>query len=422
MKHDVIVVGAGIAGLSAAHSLQTLGRDVLVLEARDRLGGRTHTVDIEGATVDLGGAWLHGPDGNPLTQFLADERIQWKPDGTWGHGLAVAYDGAWVPAREANSVGLALHDFDPNFAAEALGPTEDVYSRGVEWYLQARGLDGRLAQITRDALNWMMGAGVTGNHPDQISLRGAGVYELHDGGNGIVVGGYGKLVERLAKGLDVRTSSTVLAIHHRETGATVQMQDAELSADRVIVTIPLGVLKSGGITFDPPLPERQTHAIQRLGMKSLEKVVLRFEERFWPKERRNFLIQSDDRLFLEFVDMTDSAGAPVIVVFHNPTVARDQLGPEELVSAAVEIMRELLGNASEPIATATTGWSADPYSTGAYSYIPVGSSGGDMDAFAQAFSPSLALAGEHTVARYYGTVHAAFLSGRRAAYWATGTT
>jgi monoamine oxidase len=415
MKHDVIVVGAGIAGLAAAQELRKLGRDVIVVEARDRLGGRTSTLDIAGATVDLGGAWLHGPDGNPLTDYLADENIEWRPDGTWGHNLGVALDGCWVPQSEARSVGLAFHDFDPAEAAEALGPGEDVYRQGVEWYVKSRGLSGRSATMTSAALNWVMGSGVTGDHPEQISLRGAAVYQLHGGGNGVVVGGYRTLVDRLAIGLDVRASTPVSSIRHGRTGVAVQTADGEWLADHAIVTVPLGVLKAGRIAFDPPLPERQRRAIGGLGMKRLEKVVLRFEERFWPDEHQNFLHLSGDRFFSEFVDMTASAGAPVMVVFCNPAVATRQIGIEERAGAAVEILRSLLGDVPEPIAATTTDWSGDPYSAGAYSFIPLNASGADMDVLAEPFGQSLVLAGEHTVARYYGTVHAAFLSGRRAA-------
>jgi len=420
MKHDVIVVGAGIAALSAAQALRKLGKNVMVVEARERIGGRTNTIDIAGATVDLGGAWLHGPDGNPLTDYLAEQAIAWQPDGTWGHNLGVALDGRWAAAEEAKSVGFALHDFDPAEAVDALGPGVDVYRRGVDWYVQSRNLSGDTARMTSKALDWVMGAGVTGDDPERISLRGCALYELHGGGNGVVVGGYGTLVDHLAVGLDVRTSTPVSSIRHGRDGVAVQTGDGELLADHAIVTVPLGVLKTGQITFDPPLPERQRQAIERLGMKRLEKVVLRFEEQFWPDDRRNFLNLSADRVFLEFVDMTDSAGEPVIIAFLNPAVACRHVDIEDRASAAVETIRSLLGDVPEPIAATTTDWSNDPYSAGAYSYIPVGASGAEMDTLAEPPGQSLVLAGEHTVARYYGTVHAAFLSGRRAAGWVAG--
>ena len=84
----------------------------------------------------------------------------------------------------------------------------------------------------------------------------------------------------------------------------------------------------------------------------------------------------------------------------------------------MEVLRSLLGRVPQPVAVTTTDWSDSPWSAGAYSYIPVGTDIQDMDALAEPAGPALALAGEHTVGRYYGTVHAAFLSGRRSAQWA----
>lgn len=81
MRKEAVVVGAGIAGLTAAYELLAAGKDVLVLEARDRIGGRTHTIDLASAIVDLGASWLHGPRGNPLTGFLTKESLQWRSDG-----------------------------------------------------------------------------------------------------------------------------------------------------------------------------------------------------------------------------------------------------------------------------------------------------------------------------------------------------
>ncbi len=421
MKHDVIVVGAGVAGLTVARELHRLGKDVVVLEARDRIGGRTHTVDIAGAKVDLGGAWLHGPIGNPLMDILALEGIEHRADCVWGHNQGVALDGRWVSAEQAVTVSASLHDFDPAEAADALGPGEDVYSRGVEWYVNSRNLTGSTAEITADALNWVMGAGVTGDHPDNISLRGSALYNLHDGGNDVLIGGYRALVERLARNIKVRTSTPVTVIRHGRDGVAVTTDSGDFRAGHAIVTVPLGVLKSGSPIFNPALSGHQRLAIERLGMKRLEKVVLRFEDRFWPVDHRNFLNLGGDRMFLEFVDMSDPAGAPCMVAFHNPEVATRRISLEELADAAVDTMRSLLGAVPDPIATMTTDWGNNPFSAGAYSYIPVGASGADMDALAEPSSDTLLLAGEHTVSRYYGTVHAAFLSGRRAAEWVVAT-
>ena len=108
MRRDAVVIGAGVAGLSAARELSAAGRDVLVLEARDRIGGRTWTVDLAGAPADLGASWIHGPHENPLTAFLAEANIPWQPDGSWGLGLGVSLNGEWVAQHEATAAAAAL--------------------------------------------------------------------------------------------------------------------------------------------------------------------------------------------------------------------------------------------------------------------------------------------------------------------------
>jgi monoamine oxidase len=151
-------------------------------------------------------------------------------------------------------------------------------------------------------------------------------------------------------------------------------------------------------------------------MSTVEKVVLRFDERVFPDGLRRVTHVSPTRRYPAIVDLTDHAGAPTIVAFHNPRAAVD--GHDRALDHKKGVMDTLVsmfGPVSDPIAAHVTSWADDPHSFGSYSYIPVGGSAGDMRTLADAGSDRLYFAGEHTVPEHFGTVHAAYTSGLRAA-------
>ncbi len=413
----VVVIGAGVAGLTAARSLVDRGLEVTVLEARDRIGGRTWTHDLAGAPVDLGGSWIHGPFGNPLTPLVADLGLVTRNDGAWGTGMDLFVEEAgWQDGATATSVVAARLDWDPGEAAAALGG-DRPHRDGVEWFVKDRRYEPAVSELVGFHLEWIEGALNVGGPPDRISLEGSAAYLGHPGGNLVIGGGYRSLVDRLASGLDIRLGARVLAVEHAGRGL-VSTPDETIRASRVVVAVPLGVLKSAGIVFDPPLPQRGS--VDRLAMANLEKVVFRFDQPLWPKHRRRATFVASDHRFPTWADMSDHAGAPTVVALYNPT-ATDWIGalsPEDRIEPALEVLRTMTPDTPDPVATFATDWSSDPLSVGSYSYIPVGASAGDMRALARPASEHLALAGEHTVATYFGTVHGAYVSGLRAADWA----
>ncbi len=204
----LIVVGAGVAGLATADAARCAGADVVVLEARDRLGGRTRTVPIGEGWVDLGAAWVHYPFGNPLAEALVEAGIPTRNDGAFHSRMAVFSEG-WVDAPLATALGAAAEaDWDPAQALAAL-PDSDRFVDGVEWFLADRELDGPARDLARFGLLWIVGAMVIGGPPERISLAGAAEYAEGSGGNLVPIGGYRNLIEALSAGLEVRLESPV---------------------------------------------------------------------------------------------------------------------------------------------------------------------------------------------------------------------
>jgi monoamine oxidase len=414
---SALVVGAGVSGLTAARRLRILGWEVVVLESRDRIGGRTHTIDLAGHPLDLGASWVHGPIGNPLMPYLDEAGLTHRQDGSWGMGMALYENGTgWLSPPLAASVVAASHDFDYQEASAALGRPASL-AEGVTWYLEDRGLSGATARAVEFRLNWLEGALNVGGPPDTVSLQGNAGYVLHPGGNLRLTGGYRTLVDSLATDLDIRTGHAVRRIDHTGTRITVSGEGFEQTADAVVVAIPLAVLKAGGIRFDPGFASDRLRAIDSLAVGTLEKVGLVFERRFWPEDVKRITFMSSSHRFPAWVDVTSDGSPPTWLAFYNPkaTPGMEEVPAAERIGSAVEILSGMFPGAPDPVATVASDWLTDPASLGSYSYHLAGRDPEAMDVLARPLSPRLVLAGEHTVTPYFGTVHGALVSGERAA-------
>jgi monoamine oxidase len=417
----VVVIGAGMAGLAAADAARHAGAEVVVLESRDRIGGRTWTVPLGPGAVDVGGAWVHDPVGNPVAEALASAGIDARNDGPFFSRMALWADD-WLDATDATALAAAVGaDWHPVEVAAALADS-DRFVDGVEWYISDRELDGRAAELVRFGLLWIMGSLVAAGPPDRLSLAGTAAYAEGGGGNLVVAGGYRTLVERLAADLDVRLEAPVTGIEHGGPRIVVHCGDEKVECDRVIVTVPLGVLQAGGIAFDPPLGSGHFGAIERLAMGTLEKIAFRFTERFWPDSAWQITRVSEDGSFPVWFDFSRHVGAPTLVALYNPatTPGLADLAAEQRVAPALDALQEMCGTVPDPEEIVTTDWTRDPHARGCYSYLPLGASVDDMRALAEPISDRVFVAGEATVPASYGTVHAAFSSGLRAAGQALG--
>ncbi len=418
----VIVVGAGISGLTVANAMATAGVEVVVLEARDRIGGRTWTADIGGVRVDLGGAWIHGPDGNPIACFAAANDIGWRLAETVDATLS-GYDphAGFISGPELLrflEVQLQFEDAIDELVS-SLGPNASLNS-GTTLFLDQKGFTGDDRRYADFAIRQGIGELFYGGPADITSL--AALFDDLElgGGNHFPNGGYIEVVNALATGLDVRLNEAVASIRYDSRGVVVSTGTQMLRGSHVVVTVPLGVLKAQRIEFDPPLPAEKRGAIERLDMGNLEKVVLRFDRAFWhDARRRNFIYLSDTYgEFPFFFDYTPFAGTPTLVGLYSGGFARQAAArsDDDMRARVTAILGEVF--AIEPPAPThfmRTRWTADSLSYGSYSYVPVGGNLDDMNLLAAPIGDRLLFAGEATVPEYYGTVHAAFISGVREA-------
>jgi monoamine oxidase len=245
--------------------------------------------------------------------------------------------------------------------------------------------------------------------------------ECHDfhGVHGIFPHGYDQIIDRLAVGLNVKLGHVVQQIIYDDKGVKLLTNQGAFKADRIIVTLPLGVLQDSTVVFAPPLPSRKVAAIQNLHMGVLNKLYLRFPACFWPpgSEWLEYMGQ-ERRSWTQFFNLFKYFGKPMLVGFSAGTYGRalERLSDQTIVAEAMHVLRTIYGvSIPNPEAWHMTRWGSDPFAGGSYVYIPPGASGEDCDTLAEPVGERLFFAGEATQRLHYATVHGAFWSGVQAA-------
>ena len=259
----------------------------------------------------------------------------------------------------------------------------------------ADGLAG-VADLDDPLVAWIVTSRIAGEYaadPEQLSLRWLGSEGQFDGPDVILPGGYTQLSQHLARGLDIKQSTEVTRIAHDDNPIRIETSQGTVTADRVIVTVPLGVLKAGTIAFDPPLPEPKRNAIDRLGFGLLNKVVVAFDKPFWSESIPVIGLVGAHQPVSDLVNGLVFAGKPILVGLRAGEAAWSRESQSD-AAAVGEVISAL--NAPEPTGTLVTRWGADQYARGSYSFIAVGSSPDDMRALGEPVGERLFFAGEAT--------------------------
>ncbi|WP_111647976.1 flavin monoamine oxidase family protein [Actinoplanes lutulentus] len=326
----IAVVGAGMAGLGAARELGRRGVAAEVWEARNRVGGRTTGVDVGGFGFDLGANWLQQYDDNVLAR-LAEEIGLAVVATDFTDPLVLGPARLGVPKELEGELRARLGSASPQ---AAIGDVVGEWLREPGRFAAAAIRDFVDAEIVMDSgapLSWLSAR--YGFEP--------GVGE----GDRWIVGGYRLLVEHLAGGVDVRLQRPVTEIRVGERGVTLVGDGQVADFDAAIVTVPLPVLATIG--FAPALPDRHRVAVGRLGMGRVEKVVLRFERRFWPEHAAGYyrVHGPGENEICEWLDASAADGVPTLVgLFAGPWLEELWDGTDaEVAERAAEIFRDAVG-------------------------------------------------------------------------------
>lgn len=402
---DVVIIGAGMAGLAAAEELMAQGKSVVVLEAHDRVGGRTEvdTQTFGGNAFDVGAAWLHAADENPLTPIAEKLGFTTALD----EAPSLAFDGVHHPAENIQEFEKAKE-----IVAEA-------------WAQAGRaGKDIPVSEVTPDAGPWT-GAAVgflgplhMGRDPRNISAVDFAT-TAEEVGDRYVKEGFGAVVSSFGHGVPVRLNSAVAQVKHTPSGAEVKTWGGRVyRAKTVLCTASTNVMSAGKIAFDPPLPDWKKEAFEAVPLASFNKVALQFSRDVFPNTEHGAHVRdlsaADEAL--DFV--VQPTGMPVVVALMGGDFSRKmaRAGEDKAIELALSRLEKMYGPQVREafVKGRTTDWDNDPWAMGSFSCLKPGYAGARKD-IEKPVGKTLYFAGEAGDEFWAGCVPGAYLSGRRAA-------
>jgi monoamine oxidase len=397
---DVAIVGAGAAGLGAAHALAGSGLSVIVLEARDRLGGRAWTVQaLPDVTFDVGCGWLHSADQNTFVAIARQLGFELNTDlPPWRER---AYGNAF-PEHERDDFMGALDAFYERLAQAAQAGSDVPASRSLA--------PGNRWNPMIDAVStWINGCEL-----EQMSTLDWDAYE-DTGINWRVRRGYGALIAAYGAPCPVRLNCEVTLIDHAAGIIRVETSQGTLAAGRVIVTVPTNLIADEAIRFSPPLPAK-IDAAAGLPLGADDKVTLALAgaESFPPEAN---LRGATMRTAMGTYHIRPF-GQPCIEGFFGGRFAREleDAGEGAFAAQSIDEIAGFLGNDIRRRLTplAESRWCHDPFARGSYSHALPGHAG-DRAVLAESVDCRLFFAGEATSPGFFSTAHGARDSGERAA-------
>jgi monoamine oxidase len=424
MDADVIIIGAGAAGIAAGMRLREAGQRVIILEARDRIGGRIHT-DYEFANfpVERGAEFIHG--ANVVTHELVRQAglseipVDRMGKLRWGSPARPIAD---LPDDERSLIEGLFKVYASLKDANLPG---DV---SLSKYFADNGYPQKIAQDIADVLFAQTCCASIYNlscHDLQREMRVDHSGGLEHGGESRIREGYSALITWMARDLDIRLNTPATHIQRTDQGVRITAKGADYTARACILTIPVAVLneglKSGALTFDPPLSDIKREAIAAFRTEGATKLVYQFRQRLWDTDLTYmaddwfaarwwtpaYERDNADAVISAFITATRAIG-----LYHHIDDAVLKLGLSDLGT--------MLGISDDDLHAAlvkceVVNWGEDPWALGGYAYVPVGKANA-RPALAAPESGGLFFAGEATA---YDTnpqtVHGAIESGWRAA-------
>ena len=394
---DVVIVGAGAAGLSAARTLCDAGLTVVVLEAKGRIGGRAYTDDESvGIAWDQGAHWLHDQGRNFFAEFAAAQDITLEPVAE-GRRIWTGKD--WADAGYVRDYEAYCDLVFDRIQRLGVAAEDEPVSAAIPDHFQFRPMFE----------SWY--AALSGMEPERSSAFDDYRY-LDDTGNRRVRCGYGALLARYGEGIPISLLTPVQGIDWSGEGVVVETSDGTLRAKSVIVTVSNNVLAADVIRFAPCLPAPLVEAFSNAPLGEAEKVAIAFDRDVFGLDDAHVAYVHDTDEAARFQIRPFSENIAVAYMAGRFAKSISKTGEDEMTAFAVARLVDAFGTDIRNAITATkaTGWCQDPHIRGGYSTARPGHAD-DRFTLAEPVGEQLYFAGEAHAVDAYGTVHGAHNSG-----------
>jgi len=407
----VVVIGGGISGLAAAKKLKQKGFTIIVLEAQEKVGGRMRTDRSLGVAFDEGASWIHGPNGNPITNLASQ---------SGANTFQTSDDNIKVYDTNGTSYTDTVLTTSENQFESTLNA---VRSTGTQTQSFQTVFNSLYPTQANDRLwKYMLSAFLEFNTGGDISKLSSKFFdddEEYSGADVIITNGYDKVTDFLATGLDIRLNTRVSSINYSDAKVNITANGNNIDADYVVVSVPLGVLKNNAITFTPSLPTNKINAISNTNIGNLNKFLLVWNSPFWDTNLQYIGYTPDTKgkfnYFLNIKKFTQANGL-MTFAFGDYATVTESMTDSQVINEIMLNLKSIYGNnIPNPTNFLRTKWGQNINSFGAYSYATNGSTSADFDTLANEVNNKIFFAGEHTQREYRGTVHGAYLSGIREA-------
>jgi monoamine oxidase len=412
MSSQVVIIGAGAAGLCAGNALLEAGIEPVILEASHRVGGRVRTLDgFASVPVELGAEEVHGPD-NAVAELARQQDLDLVHHRTIDDMMRL--DGMLL--------GLDQAELDTDVARAFRVVDELGDYRGENWTVEEFLIRSHFPRRAWHYLDSRLGI-EHGTSLDRLAMRGFATYQKGWQAretNYSLRTSYLELFEPMIQRLEgrIRLNSPIVGIEWSQKPKVRLQNSEEMEAAAVIVTVPLPILVERAIHFSPQLPPEKVAAVDHIGMDTGMKILLKFRDRFWVE--RTYFIHTDGffpQFWTSCKGRTDEDFMLTAFIGGARAELLDRMGVDP-VRFALEELDELFGRktASRTFERGLVAdWGAEPYIQGLYSYPTVHTTEASREALARPMDGKIFFAGEATnTFGASGTVHGAMETGWRA--------
>lgn len=428
---DVVIIGAGMAGIKAAADLSEAGLSIAVLEGQGRLGGRLYTDRASGSRpYELGCSWFHQSLDNPLLKLVLDEKLNIRPEYDDVGPAFFDNDGPIDPHKKLGQAAADFGDFTELYFKEHPKIQDLPLSDMVDIFTsEHRLLTGAQKKDVKRILQ--LATLPNGTEAINVSTKYCGQPAL--GRDVLPVGGFDVVFNHVKKPVsddDIYLNTAVKSITKDETNGTITTASedgTDFLSKFVIVTVPIGVLQNKDITFSPPLSNELSKAIDDLGVSRIGKIYFEFDNVFWPTDTHKFLFIGD--INGEYTPVAISnwylfngeAKFPGLFLIAPSTIIdRIEKSPSSALSLLMPVLESLRVDKSLPVPkptkTTVSNWNSDRFTRGAISRATIGNNPAEsILEFEKGACGNIRFAGEHTIARGFTFVHGAWRSGAREA-------